>query len=96
MASIIDLESEMLLLTLSLYNNPALPRNIVQIFVDNIINFTNVTYRNYINQNLNLTSSKIDKQIVNFIQSIFDASKTIFDIFATEHQRFFYIKKKDS
>lgn len=94
MSSIVDLESELLLLTLSLYNNPALPRNIVQIFVDNVINFTNVTFRNYVNQHLNFVSSNIDKQIVYQIQSIFDTSKAIFDKFATEHLRFSLYQEK--
>ena len=40
-APLIDLELELLVLTLSLYNNPVVPRNVVQFFIDTLTNFCN-------------------------------------------------------
>ena len=49
--SAIDLEWEMLLLTLRLYDNLAIPRNSIQIFVDTMMDFLK-KYEAFIEQHL--------------------------------------------
>lgn len=94
MSDIVDLEFEMIYLTLSLYDNPSLPRNIVQIFVDHIINFVNVKFRAYMKQQLNVSLKRLDANTSHQIQSIFDACKTILEKFSTECRRFFLYQEK--
>lgn len=86
MSSIVDLEYELTLLTLHLYDNPALPRNSVQIFIDTLINFVNVTFRAYMKQQF--LSYKLNVSTLSQIQLIFDTFETNLEKFSTEHKRF--------
>ena len=91
----INLENEMLTLTLSLYSNPVIPRNIVQYFIDQVIHFTNVTYATYLQEQMKLKCRNVDKNVFECIQEILHSSKVIFKKFETEYQRFSLYKEKD-
>lgn len=64
MSNPIDLGAETMLLTLQLYNNLVIPRNVVQLVVDTIIHFVNVTYTNLILQKIEYLSQKYDSSVV--------------------------------
>ena len=82
----IELKSKMLSLTLSLYSNPVIPRNVVQDFVDKIIDFTNNSFTNYINEQISFKCK--DKQFLSNIEEILDSTKVVLRQFETEYQRF--------
>lgn len=89
----IDLETEMIDLTLALYNNPVVPRNVVQLFVDTLINFTNTTFSNFIKQEMQKCSGHND-QILNNISTLLRRSNTVFDKFSSEYLRFKIYEQK--
>ena len=91
----INLENELLTLTLSLYSNPSIPRKIVQYFVDQIIHFTNTIYATYLREQMQLKFKNCDTQLFTNIQDILDSSKIIFRKFQTEYQRFSLYQEKD-
>ncbi|XP_051167361.1 uncharacterized protein LOC127285403 [Leptopilina boulardi] len=89
-----DLEMEMLKLTLGLYNNLSIPRNVIQIFVDSITNFVNVTYQNYILEKLTVEFKEHHNILLDKVKEACDSSKTIFDKFQTEYKRFALYEEK--
>jgi len=93
----IDLESELLKLTLKLYNNKVIPRNAVQIFIDYLIEFTSTTYACFIKEKLNLSNHECPqaKSIVKDLDNAFASSKNILDLFQSEHLRFEMYRKKN-
>lgn len=80
-----DLEFQLLTLTLTLYNNPLIPRKVVQFFIDTLIYFIYEIFFPIIIQQLQLVSK--DKNVIADINRIMKASKEIFEKFRTEHQR---------
>ena len=88
------MENELLKLTLNLYSNPVIPRNVVQTVMDAIINFFNITYLNYVQQQIKLKSDRLDEETTKDILSIMQSTKTVFENFMTEHRRFSLYKQK--
>lgn len=91
----IDLEKEILNLTLLLYNNPIIQRNTVQIFIDHLIDFTTIKYKQFLEKRLLTVSSHSDENMINEVKEIFNSSATVFEKFRTEHLRFTYHKEKN-
>ena len=90
----VNLEHEMLKITLELYNNSHIPRNAVDAIVKLLITFLTVTYKTYINENLKLRKINNEDYLKN-LEEIFVESKKIFDMLNSEYARFkIYIEKK--
>lgn len=68
--SIINLEHELLLLTLSLYNNPVVPRNVVQVFIENISKFVSKIFLSYVEQQINLRMNKNHSELSTHLKNI--------------------------
>ncbi|KAJ8678466.1 hypothetical protein QAD02_014253 [Eretmocerus hayati] len=81
-----DFHSEILVLTLSLYNNPAIPRKIVQLVVDILTNFTNQTLMNVV-LNLCKSSQNCDVGSVQVVENAFKNILTVMSNFSSEHKR---------
>lgn len=91
------LENELLKITLGLYFNLKIPRNVVQFFMETLENFVKVHFINFFKQqlvSLNYNSNGIDKILKDF-DEILRSFKLIFDKFSTEYDRFNYYKKKN-
>ncbi|OXU18863.1 hypothetical protein TSAR_016859 [Trichomalopsis sarcophagae] len=89
----VDLETELLHLTLSLYNNPLIPRNVIQIFIDSLIKFTNSIFSEFLKQEIS-KYFKPDDSVINILGISLNNSKTIFEKFSTEYLRFQMYEKK--
>lgn len=92
MASTRDLEFELLKLTLSLYNNPLIPRIIVQYFIDTLIAFIYNLFLPILIDHLRLLN--VDEKLVTDLNKIVNLTKEIFEKFKNEHQRFLVYKEK--
>lgn len=88
------MEHELLLITLSLYNNSVVPRNVVQLFVDTIINFVNNKLMNYIKEQLKHRLATNIDQVFSYIQDIEINIARVFDKFKNEYARFTMYKEK--
>ncbi|XP_066590817.1 uncharacterized protein [Prorops nasuta] len=72
MASLLtELENELLLFTLKLYNNPIIPRKAVQIFIEMLYDFINNTYAKYIPKQLEIKLISYNPSIVTDLNQIF-------------------------
>lgn len=91
---IVNLENEMIRLTFRLYNNLAIPRNVVQYFLDTLLSFINDTYMIYLQQQMQLTCKRFDVNIFNDIQAVIDSSKLVFEQLHSEHRRFKLYQEK--
>lgn len=80
-----ELEKELLTFSLKLYSNQAIPRNIVQIVLESIVQLLTNVYNPFI---LIKMSTIIEKNALNKLNSILQSSKLIFDKFSTESKRF--------
>lgn len=92
MESTIDLEYELLKLTLMLYNNPLIPRKIVQFFIDSLIRFIFNLFIRILIENIKLIHK--DEKVVQDVEKIVYACKEIFAKFQTEHRRFAMYRNK--
>ena len=93
--SAIDLKNELLHFTLKLYNNPCIPRNVVQDFIDITIDFFCNKYIAFIKQQIERSLPDCPKKILGVIDGTFKQSTTIFEDFKTEHLRFNLYRKKN-
>ena len=91
-SSVVDLEFEMLALTLKLYNNYVVPRNVVQLVINSMINFVTDKLMLFIQHQLKL--NLVDEPILNKVQATFGLIKQIMNKFKTEHNRFSLYEKK--
>ena len=89
--TIIDLEKELLLLTLQFYDNPLIPRNVVQCLFDTLNNFINNVYINYLQQEIKIHYKDFNTDI---LKRVNDSSKIIFEQFETEYKRFQLCQEK--
>lgn len=89
MSSVIDLESEMISMTLNFYNNPVIPRNVVQIFVDSLIDFVQCKLMTLIKNLMSSQQFNDTQKVVNFLNRIDLYVNNIFEKFKNEHNRFF-------
>lgn len=90
----LDLEFQLLKLTLSLYNNPLIPRKIVQFFIDSLINFIFEIFFPIVIHQLRIGHDNED--VIKDIERIFKASKEIFAKFHSESHRLQTYKEKES
>lgn len=88
-----DIEDRLIWLTLSLYNNPLIPRMVVQFFIDNFINFIyNILFP--ILEDKIKDISGINEDIRVKLKEIFASTRDIFTPFTTEYNRFELYKKR--
>ena len=80
----------MLLITLLLYSNPTVPRNLVQLIVNISAEFIHLTYTPQIKLNSKWGTEELSESI----QSAISSSNKIFDKFKTERKRFLYYMDK--
>ena len=93
MSTLNDLEYEMLLSTLSYYNNPVVPRNVVQAVVENNSRL-NDKFQAYFEQSMTQLPSVFTDSVKKSVKNIFESAKEIFDKFDTEKKRFAYYTYK--
>lgn len=92
--SSLKLKNALIELTLSLYNNPVIPRKIVQFFIDSFISFIyNILFPIFI-EKIKLVQS-IDQKTLDHINAAINSTKQVFDKFSTEHKRFNVYKEND-
>lgn len=92
--NLVDLEHEMLFLTLSLYNNPTIPRNVVQLFVESLINIILSKCMIYIEKVMSTQQFSNTLEVLQFLKRIKTNFENIFSKFKNEHNRFLtYIEK---
>ena len=87
MCTIIDLEYELQRSTLSYYNNPVVPRNVVQTIMENNIQYNN-KFRAYFETSTDLFPDVFTPTIRTYIKKIFDSVDQVFDKFSSENKRF--------
>lgn len=92
--SSINLENELLKLTLYLYSNPVIPRNVVQIVMEAVTNFFSEAYLNYMQQQIQLKSTTLHLRFAECVFDIMKSTKSVFEKFSTEHRRFSVYKEK--
>ena len=92
MESSIDLEFELVKLTLSLYNNPLIPRKVVQFVIDRLISFVYNILIPILIQNIKLIHK--DHKVIEDIKKIINACRGIVQEFKNERQRFNIHKEK--
>lgn len=92
MESPIDLEFELVKLTLSLYNNPPIPRKVVQFVIDTLISFVFNIVMPILIQNIKFIHK--DHKVIEDIEKIVNACREIVQKFKNEHQRFNIYKEK--
>lgn len=88
-----NLENELILLTLTLYNNPVVPRNIVQYFLSSTHNLIFKAQLPIVLAKIKLIHN-IDEAVLEEIKDIFASTQDIFYKFKTEHRRFKLYKEK--
>lgn len=88
----IDLDNEILKITLSLYNNPLIPRKVVQFFIDTLLFFTYKLFLPSLIFQLKLLNT--DDKVMHDINRIAEASKEIFEAYKNEHNRLKTYKEK--
>lgn len=89
---LVNLENQLILLTLNLYNNPVVPRNVVQYFITSMDRFMFQTY-------VPIALAKIKtiqnvETVLDAIKEVFASTQGIFDQFKTEYLRFDVYKKR--
>lgn len=82
-----DLESQLVNFTLSLYNNPVIPRNVVQHVIDGIINFIVNSYTPLLQKEIEFKLEKYGEPSYNDLDAIFSKSRGIFKNLSTEYLR---------
>lgn len=80
------LENELVHLTLKLYNNPVIPRIVVQFFIDSLITFIFNVVLPILVEKIKLIG--IEQELSDRIDEIISSFKNVFDQFKTEHRRF--------
>ncbi|KAJ8673559.1 hypothetical protein QAD02_004821 [Eretmocerus hayati] len=90
---LIDLEQEMLVLTLSLYNTLLIPRNVVQTVTKSLIDFTIDKFANYLLQQME-HSAKLDTETLTVMKDIVKNAASSLNKFETERKRFDIYKKE--
>lgn len=92
MFALSDLDYELCKLTLSLYNNPYLPRNIVQFFVDSLIHFI---YNIFLPLILLIIKFKLPQgsdELYDNIKNALQSTQKVFDNYKSEYQRLQHYK----
>lgn len=88
----IDLDYELLKMTLSLYNNPFIPRKIVQFFMDTLIFFI---YEIFLKSIIcHLKNLNVDPKVLADIDRVAQAASEIFENYSTEDKRLDTYKSK--
>lgn len=88
----INLDYELLKITLSLYNNPLIPKKIVQFFIDTLIFFVyEIFLESIIYQ---LKKANVDAKVLAEIDRVAKATREIFENYSTETSRFNTYKTK--
>ena len=77
-----NLENEIVKLTLNLYGNLKLPKNVVQIFVDTLNNL----FMPFLQEQLKLRVPNIDSHVINTIKATSKFSQSIFKKFNTNYK----------
>ena len=94
MLSINELEFEVLRLTLELYNNPVVPRNVVQFFIDTLTKFINDVYLNSLQKQVEKILQNESEKALRKINLIFTQYKEVFEKYSTEYSRFKIYEQK--
>ena len=89
----IDLEHELLVITLMLYNNPLIPRNVVQLVIATFLGFINHSYMPFIVQHMKVHKS-YSLEIDECRKKAMESARMISEKFKTEHRRFSYYEQK--
>ena len=90
----IDLKQELLSISLTFYSNPTLPRNIVQNFLNTLINFTSNVFAKYIEEQIQLKRTSYEEKVLEDFKNIVESSKNVFALFNTEYKVFSYYEEK--
>ena len=91
---VVDLEYEMLLLTLELYSCDVVPRNIIQKFIDMLINFSSNTFMSWVENKLTKSYNNDSFDPRGNLRTILSEARKTFKQFDTEYSRFqLYINK---
>ena len=95
MSDAIDLENEMLLITLELYDNQALPRSNIQSVVSTLIRFSSKTFMTWMKQELSKTFIGDFVSVILLLRNIVNHAHITFDKFKNEASRFQYYVSKE-
>lgn len=90
----IDLESELIHLTLRLYSNPVIPRNVIQLFVTMLICFVTNIVLPFTERYLVQTFPHLASDITSAMRNLKDRINSVLRNFDTEHKRFSLYKRK--
>ncbi|KAJ8685777.1 hypothetical protein QAD02_021570 [Eretmocerus hayati] len=90
----INLEYEMLVLTLCLYNNLVVPRNVVQMFTKTLIDFSTKTFAEHILHVMKY-SGQFNDEALKVMGDIFKNASNLLSKFDTERKRFEIYKEKN-
>ena len=81
--SIVDLDYEMLSISLELYDNPIVPRNIVQKIITTLINFSTKTLT-WVEKKLNEKCQNDISNVLISLKSVMSEADEIFNKYKTE------------
>ena len=88
----IDLEKEMLTVSLKLYGDTTIPRKVTQSFINILIDFTTNTFVSFIKEQI---ICKPNSEKCYNLEEIVKYYKTVFDLFSTEHKVFALYRKRN-
>ncbi|KAL7296461.1 hypothetical protein TKK_0010467 [Trichogramma kaykai] len=91
---LVDLEQELISLTLSLYSKSAVPRNIVQLFVDSLSNFVNNKLMTFMEQQFNSFQVNNSGDVSKTLKKLKVDIENVFSNFKDEYNRFSLYKTK--
>ena len=87
------LEFELLRITLELYSNPAVPRNLINFFMTFIISFVCESFYAFVMEQMKSSPNNHTDSVFSDLEKVFKGAKLSFEKFETENNRFNMYKK---